>query len=251
MADDSGMWGSLGGMGAGAGIGAALALPTGGLSVPMGALIGASFGGGLGGSLFSKPKRVSVPDISAELARIRALYEEQARVAAANIKQMGAENLQALASNQASKGIYRAPVAAAGEQRVREATSRDIATSNAQIGAQSAGVQSEMLSRLLGAQQQAAQYNAEAQAQRQASIYGGLGSLGSALFSYGMQRPPAQQAGGFLPQQASLNAYSPFASNTQNLIQPWGMMQRPSFGGWQTMSPQTSLNAMNIGMGQR
>ena len=221
MADDNaGVFGSLGGMGAGAGLGFAL-------GGPAGALIGAGLGssiGGLGGSLFSKPKRLQVPDISAELARIRALYEEQARVAAANIKQMGAENLQALASNQASKGIYRAPVAAAGEQKVREATSRDIATSNAQIGAQSAGVQSEMLSRLLGAQQQAAQYNAEAQAQRQAAIYGGLGSLGSALFSYGMQRPQVGQTQA--PQ--SLSPWWSFnASGTQqsNLIAPQASFQ--------------------------
>ena len=45
-------WGSLGSL-AGMGIGALLALPTGGMSVPMGAMLGGA-GGGLFGSLFEE-----------------------------------------------------------------------------------------------------------------------------------------------------------------------------------------------------
>lgn len=145
-------------------------------------------------SFLQKPKRVEVPDVSAIMARIQALYAEYAKNAAANIQQMGAENLKASAADMASKGIYRAPVSAAIGQREREATQRAVATSNAQIGAQSAGAQSQMLGQLLEAQQGAGRYNAALDLARQQDIYKGLGSIGTSLLSYGMQRPDTSAA---------------------------------------------------------
>jgi hypothetical protein len=187
--------------------------------------------GGLAGSLLSKPKSVAVPDISAELARIQALYEQARQNAVANIKYEAGQTRAQAASNLASRGIYRAPVSENVFGKLRESTGRDIATTEANIGVQSADAQSRMLQALLGAQQQASQYNAQQQAQRLSSIYGGLGSLGSALFSYGMNKPGQTDGQGSYTRMQPDTAWQGFGlgygAPSQNLVPP------PQFGPMQ------------------
>ena len=180
---------------------------------------------GTGASFFQKRPKMDVPDISAELARIRALYEQARQTAVANIKQEAGQARGLAASNLATRGIYRAPVSENVFGKMREAEGRDIATAEANIGVQSADAQARMLASLMGAQQQAQQYNLGLEQQRMAGLYQGLGSLGSALFSYGMNRPEVQQQGSYTRMQPNaawqnygLGYAAPTQSFNQNLI---------------------------------
>lgn len=183
-------------------------------------------------SLLSKPKSISVPDISGELARIRAYYDQAAATARANLKQEAGEQRGLAASNLAARGIYSSPVSENVFGRMREALGRDIATSEANIGVQSANAQAQALGALLGANQQAQQFNAQQQAQRQAAIYGGLGSLGSSLLGFGLSgmggkpgaSPMNPMAGG--PVQFGYGSSYPAGpwggQQAYNLVQPYG-----------------------------
>lgn len=183
------------------------------------------------GGFLQKPQRVSIPDISAELARIRSYYETARQNAIANIKHEAGQMRGQAASNLAARGIYRAPVSENVFGRLREATGRDIATAEANIGVQSADAQSRALAALLGAQQQAQQFNAQAQAQRQAAIFGGLGSLGSALLQYGMNRPTTTGSPTAYPNVSPVSAQVPsqyaLGVDSQNLFpaQTYGVPQ--------------------------
>ena len=58
-AGSSSPWGTIGSL-AGAGLGALFALPTGGMSVPMGAALGSSLGGGVGGMIGGSPSQLDL-----------------------------------------------------------------------------------------------------------------------------------------------------------------------------------------------
>lgn len=193
-----------------------------------GAALGAA---GTIGSLLSKPQRMSVPDISAELARIRAYYDQASATARANLKQEAGEQRGLAASNLAARGIYSSPVSENVFGRMRDALGRDIATSEANIGVQSANAQANALGALMGAQQQASQFNAQQQAQRQAAIYGGLGSLGSSLLSFGLSRGGAPGASPMNPPTGQPVGYGYGSAYPMG---PWSGPQAynliPSFG---------------------
>lgn len=196
------------------------------MALPFAAIAGGlATAGGLAGSLLSRPRSVSVPDISAELARIRAYYDQAAAVARQGITQRAGESRGLQASNLAARGIYSSPVSENVFGKLESDKQRNLAESDATIGMESARAQSGALGTLFGAQQQAQQYNASQQAQRQAAIYGGLGSLGSTLLNFGLSSPGAAPGGPVgVPGQ-------PFAMNTQNLVNPYQPRQF-SFAGW-------------------
>lgn len=190
---------------------------------------GLSTAAGLAGSLLSKPQRVSVPDIGAELARIRAYYDQAAAVARQGITQRAGEARGQTAANLAARGVYSSPVSENVFGKLESDKQRNLAESDSQIGLGSAQAQAQALGALFGAQQQAAQYNVAQQAQRQAAIYGGLGSLGSSLLGFGLSGMGGQQP---MPGSGPVGVPgSPFATNTQNLVNPY-QPQRFNFAGW-------------------
>ena len=186
---------------------------------------GLSTAAGLAGSLFSKPQRMNIPDIGAELARIRAYYDQAALVARQGITQRAGEARGQTAANLAARGVYSSPVSENSFGRLEAEKQRNLAESDASIGMGSAQAQAGALGTLFGANQQAQQYNAQQQAQRQAAIYGGLGSLGTSLLGFGLSGGQPG-AGGPVGVPGS-----PFATNSQNLVNPY-QPQRFNFAGW-------------------
>lgn len=186
--------------------------------------------GGAIGSLLSRPKKMEVPDIGAELARIRAYYDQAASVARQGITQRAGEARTQAASNLAARGIYSSPVSQNVFGRLEQERQRNLAESDSQIGLGSAQAQAGALGMLMGAQQQAQQYNNQLQAQRQAAIYGGLGQLGTSLMNFGLsgmgqkkQQLPWVQADGEAFQagpwmgQFGYNRVSPYGDRTELL----------------------------------
>ena len=190
---NEGAFGSLGGMGAGAGIGALLAAPTGGLSLGMGALLGAGIGGmgggTIGGLFAKKPKKM---DIGGELARIQAMFEAMRAEGAKAINREAGQGRAAAANSMATRGTYRAPVANATFDKLEGERLNSIASMNANLLGAEAKLRSELLSQLMGydvmAQQQASQVDAARTGQLtgmsaavlQAALMGKMGGLGGA-----------------------------------------------------------------------
>lgn len=142
--------------------------------------------GSLAAGFFNKGSRPKVPDISAELGRIRALYDQARTAARANINAEAATGRQNLASNLATRGILRAPVSAAFGARLEDFRLREIANAEGQIAGQEAGAMTNALAALIGAEQNAQERNAQINAQR----FGQLGALGSTLLMAGLNNRP-------------------------------------------------------------
>ena len=166
-------------------------------------------------SIFGPKPKQKVPDISAELGRIRALYEQAKAAARANINAEAATGRQNLASNLATRGILRAPVSAAFGARLEDARLREIANAEGQLAGQEAGSLSQALAALIGAEQTAQQRNEEIRAAR----FGQLGALGSTLLQAGLANRPGVRTA---PGTAGASSVTPqgFAFNPASLPAP-------------------------------
>ena len=174
--------GGFSGAASGAALGASLAAPTGGLSVPLGALIGAAGGFGLGGLLGGEGQAGPNIDINAELARINALYEQARTQGTAAITQDFQAQRGELAQSQAARGIYRSGVSQLGLARLGAARQQALGAFNAQLSASQAGQQSSLLNALLGRKSALDENAFNRRQQSQNQILGlGAGILGSAL----------------------------------------------------------------------
>lgn len=161
--------GALGGAAAGAGIGS--------FGGPLGAGIGAGIGGIAGGlGLFGKKKN-TMPDISGELAKISSLFAQLRQNNTDNINYQAGQGRRAAASNLAARGIYRAPVSENTFNQLEGDRLRSIASSNASLAGQEAGLRSSLLNALLG-------YNLKANQlanQGTSQVIGSLGNIGGSL----------------------------------------------------------------------
>lgn len=189
--------GGMSGAASGAMLGATLAAPTGGMSVPVGALLGAVGGLGMGGLFGGGGDSGPNIDINAEMARINALYERARTEGTAAITQDFQAQRGELAQSQAARGILRSGVSQLGLARLGAARQQAIGAFNAQLSAAQAGQSSNLLNALLG--RKSALDTAASDRERQGlnQILGiGSGLLGSALqggaFSGGTPK-----AGGF------------------------------------------------------
>jgi hypothetical protein len=178
---NEGAFGSLGGLGGGAALGLAL-------GGPMGALLGAGIGGMAGGTiggLFSKgPKR---PDISGEMAKISAMFQELREQSIKNINREAAKGRAQSASNLAARGVYRSGVSQNTFNALEGERVNAIATSNAQLAGQEAQLRAHLLGQLLG-MDQSAQANAAQISAGRAGALSGISSqlLMAALMSRGL-----------------------------------------------------------------
>lgn len=187
--------GAMSGAASGAMMGAAFAAPTGGMSVPVGALLGAVGGlgmGFMGGGGNDGPNI----DINAEMARINALYERARTEGTAAITQDFQAQRGELAQSQAARGILRSGVSQLGLARLGAARQQAIGAFNSQLSAAQAGQSSSLLNALLGRKSALDSSAADRERQGFNQILGaGAGLAGSFLQSRGV--PSAPNQGGF------------------------------------------------------
>lgn len=212
--------GAVGGAAQGAMLGGMLAAPTGGLSVPIGALLGAVGGLGMG---FLGGKKAPQIDITAEMNRINALYEQARQQGSAVITQDFQAQRGELAQSQAARGIYRSGVSRLGLARLGAARQQALGSFNAQISAGQAGASSNLLNALLG--RKTALDSADADRSRQ-GLNQAIGSVAGLAGAYAQSRmaPQLPKSGGF--NFAGTNMVSPSA------ITPQGFYQRDFGGGF-------------------
>jgi hypothetical protein len=168
---DEGSLGGLGGMGAGAALGFALGGPAGAL---MGAGIGGTGGGLIGGLFAKKPK---APDISGELAKISALFEQLRAQNRVNINRDAAQGRTAAANNMATRGTYRSGVSNVGFNALEDSRLNALANSDAQLAGTEAGVRADLLGKLLGLNSSYQMMGAQSDAARTGAITGLAGNL--------------------------------------------------------------------------
>lgn len=165
---------------AGAGLGATV-------GGPYGALGGFLIGGGLGG-FFGGSKRKSI-DISAEIAKIKALYAENREAAIAAINREATQGRQAAASNLAARGTYRSPASQGTFNLLEDARLAAIGQASGRIAGEQAGVQAQLLQYLTG--QKIEEQNFKEQ--KRAALFGALSGLGTNLLIGGLQQRPGTQ----------------------------------------------------------
>ena len=170
-----------------------------------------------------KVKQPTVPtiDLSAELAKLDALYEAQkARTRESLATQLGETQKQTSASL-AGRGVYSSPVSEYSFGQNRAAFANALADALAQISIQQAGTRASLTSGL--AQQQAQQQYAAAMSKYQAQIENRnlLSSALTGLGTAGLQK----WAGGLGKAPAAVPAVAPSAFNLSDYTQP---IDRPS-----------------------
>jgi len=207
----------------GAGSGALAGAQIGGLP---GALVG-GLAGGLFGA-FGGRRRAPTIDITAELNRIRSLFEkERTEIEAASTRLFGRQT-GALRGRQALRGTFRSPVAEAELGRLAEGQQAQLQQALGGSFGRQAQAEAGVLSSLLGIRAgQEAQQRAEDQ-QRQASLFG----IGGAALA-GLLRPqsaPTQRR----PQRQTRLDFSP--------TQTAGLFAQPSFSGLQPSATTTNQN---------
>lgn len=185
--------GAFGGATSGAMIGATLAAPTGGISVPVGALLG-TVGGLFGGGLFGGDSEGPNIDISAEMARIDALYEKARTHGIASITQDFQAQRGELAQSQAARGILRSGVSQLGLARLGAGRQQAISQFESNLAASQAGQQSSLLNALMGRK-----FNAEAaRAERNRIGFNDmLGAASGLAGAYSQSRIPRQEGVNF------------------------------------------------------
>jgi len=201
--------------GEGASSGAIAGAGLGAMGGPKGALIGAALGGAAGafGLLGRKPKYPNI-DISGELARVMALYEQARQAGRAAVTQDFQAQRGELANTQAARGILRSPISSAGLERLGAARTQALAQLDANLLGSQAGVQSQLLQALMGQRQQRdlALYQ-QGQARQNALLGLGGGALSSAL------RPKTTAQGGQGFNFADSNFMAPNQSMGQSFYQ--------------------------------
>ena len=194
--------GGLGGAGAGAAIGAKFGSPTG----PWGTAIGAGVGalaGALGGGLLGGGKKGRVPDISAEIARINALFERARAAQIASINRQAQLGRGAAASNLAARGVYSSPVSQNVFGGLEEARLGAIGEAEGRLAGQQAETEAKLLQALTGASID----DADRRDQARQGIFAALAGLGGSLLQGSLQgrdpQTPLAGRGQFSPFQSS------------------------------------------------
>lgn len=166
-----------GGFGGGAASGASLGSYGGRWGAAAGGVIG-GVGGGLG--LFGGGQKRPSIDISGELAKIRALYDQQATALKADSKYRLGETNKATSSQLAGRGIYSSPVSEYSFNANSNAANSDLTRALASLYGGQAQTESGLLGSLASAkaQQDQLDYQQQMQSRNQLfSILGGAGNL--------------------------------------------------------------------------
>lgn len=150
-----------------------IGIQTGGLSE----LLRLGKGGGGGG----------VTDISAELAKISALFEKARAAGVAGVNRQAEKGRVSAASNLAARGVYRSPASQNTYDSIEAARLGGISDVEGQIAGQEAGTQSQLLQTLLGINVAERNRAAQAKAQR----FGALGGVGTNVLLAMLLRNPA------------------------------------------------------------
>lgn len=209
--------GAMQGAASGAMLGATLAAPTGGMSVPVGALLGAL--GGVGMGFMGGGDEGPDIDINAEMARINSLYERARTEGTAAITQDFQAQRGELAQSQAARGILRSGVSQLGLARLGAARQQALGQFNAQLYAAQAGQQSNLMNALLGRKTALDTASADRSRQGMNQMFGALsGVAGAYAGSRGVSPAgPATTQGGF--NFAGGNMVSPQSTTPQGFYQ--------------------------------
>ena len=182
--------GGLAGFGAGAGVGSIIP----GFGTLAGGIIG-GLAGFAGGGFSGGGQEQAPPDISEELARLRALFAEQRRLAAEDISQQLGTLQSRTASSLAGRGVLRSAVSEASFTRNREAAQRALGLATGQIGGREAQTIASLIGQTRG---QEFKFKLAQQEQRRRSrgeLLGALAGFGTAALSGQFGKPTRQPRG--------------------------------------------------------
>lgn len=189
MDPNAGSYGSLIGAGLGAGIGSVI--PGGGTLI--GAGLGGTLGGIAGGLFGGRPK---APDISGELANIRALFDQMRAQATSNINYQAGLGRTAAASNLAGRGVYRSGVSENTFNQLERDRLNSIGNANASLAGEQAGMEGGLMRSLLGLNYDAQNRDAQAGAARTGALTGLSSNLLLAMLRKGSGGGPGGGSGG-------------------------------------------------------
>lgn len=185
-------------------------------------------GGGGGGGGF---------DITAEMNRINALYEQARTAGTASITQDYQAQRGELAQSQAARGILRSGVSQLGLARLGAARQQALSNFNAQLSAAQAGQQSNLLNALMGRKTALDVAAADRKRQGQSQLLGiGAGLLGAYLGGPIGAVAANRAAGAAAAGQGGFNF---FGSNMVAPATPQAFYQR-EFGDFTGFAPQSS-----------
>lgn len=170
--------------------------------------------------LFAGQKKVKQPkvptvDLSAELAKLDALYAEQKAGVTARMERQLAQTQAQTSSSLAGRGIYSSPVSEYSFGANRAATANALADALAMLSGQQAFTRAQLTSGL--AEQQAKQLYDAAMAKYQANLEN-RNRLSAALTGMGMAG--LRQWAGGLGKPATVPSVAPSAFNLSDYTQP-------------------------------
>lgn len=186
----------------------------------VGTVIGGALGA-LGGGMFGGGPDIPNIDISAEMSRIDALYNQAREQGSAVITRDFQAQRGELAQSQAARGILRSGVSQLGLARLGAGREQALGAFNSQLYSAQAGQQSALLNALMGRKSAIDMQNAQ---NNRIGFNQVLGAASGLVGAY-------KASGGFAPKQggtnfAGTNMVSP-SSNT-----PQGFYQRDFGGGY-------------------
>lgn len=191
---------------------------------------------GIGASLYGamNQKRPSVPDIGAEIARIRQLYAEARAQATQEAMRVGQDLRGQAAQGLATRGILRSPVSENVFGRIREETQREVGRQTGRLAEAEAGAIGGALGQLLQLNMAAQEKRAQQDAARWGAVAGGIGALGDVAqnFQTPMEQParftPMAPQGQFSPMVPSPAAqqFTQGRTNQRLLAAMFGMVRR-------------------------
>lgn len=154
---------------------------------------------GTGLSLYQafNQKRPQVPDISAEIARIRSLYAEAREQARQEVIRTGQDLRGQAAQGLATRGILRSPVSENVFGRIREETIRETGRQTGRIAEAEAGAIGGVLGQLLQLNMAAQERRSQQDAARWSAVAGAVGGLGNVAQNF--STPPRVPQQGFAP----------------------------------------------------
>lgn len=119
----------------------------------------------------------SLPDISAELARISSLFAEARKAAIAGINREAAQGRRAAASNLAGRGVLESPASENTFSALEEGRLSSISQAEGQLAGQEAGMRAQLLNSLLGLRVDLEGQERERADARRNALFGAGGSL--------------------------------------------------------------------------
>ena len=168
------------------------------------------FGGGGGG--------IQAPDISGELPKISALFEQARNASTASINRQAAQGRSPAANNLAARGIYSSPVSQNTFSQLEQGRLGAISDMTGRLASEEAGTRAQLLNSLLGLNFNAQQLNRQRSDATRNALFGGAGGLLQTFLLARMLNPGTAAA-------------STAVNILPYLLRGWQGAPNPAFGG--------------------